>query len=461
MKRKIDDKLSEWYSRSDHRPLIIVGCRQIGKTYSVREFSTRYPRSIYINFEMEPEKKYLFDGSLAPDELMSRIFLSADMETRGERALLIFDEIQNCPAAYSSLKGLSTLENIDVIALGSFLGVRLDENVRLSPLGYVDVLNMYPMDFEEFLWAVGIKKELTDRIGERIASFERIDEYFNLRFTDYYKRYLAVGGMPAAVKIYAETKDYVAAAEELDRIIRVLMRDAGKYSEKAGRSKINACLLSIPSQLARESKRFVYSDIEKMKHIGAREYGNALDWLETAGLVLRCENVSEPVLPFSARRRRESFKLYLCDTGILLRLMPDAAADSIVLGDPYCNYGTFMENSVACALASKGYPLFFYSKADSTLEIDFLARMNGKVGLIEVKSGRNKRAKSLSTMLKERNRNRIGIKIMDSNIEEDETGALHLPIYAASFMEPLEITAFPPAEDPGEMDRRFLEMNGP
>ena len=449
-----------WKEDPERKPLIITGCRQTGKTYIVKEFArTQYRSNIYINFETNPEKKVLFTGSLEPKDLIPRIILSETTELYDGKSLIILDEIQSCEAAYSALKPLSEDHRFDVIAMGSFLGINLDDDdEHISPLGYIDMLRMHPMDFEEYLWAMGIKKELVDVVRDCICDRKPVPDYFHKLISEHFRKYIVVGGMPAAVRIYAETSDYVRTAKELDKLIALLMKDAGRYSRKAGRSKINACFKSIPHQLSREDKRFHYADVEKRKNNGRRIYGNALEWLYDSGLTLNCLNLSEPVMPLSERAQEKSFKVYMADTGILLRLMDDIDASSIVLDDPYVNHGALMENAVASALSKKNYSLYFYAKKDSSLEIDFVANFDGRVALIEVKSGRDKRSKSLNALMQEKNRNREGYKIMDSNVEYDEkNGIWHLPLYAACFFDERTVSNIPPSPSSEEINRAFDE----
>ena len=373
-------------------------------------------------------------------------------------SVIILDEIQDCPNAYSALKPLSLSGKIDIIALGSFLGVNLDDNSeRISPLGYVNIERMYPLDFEEYLWAMGIDKELIGMIEKNIRDHTAVDEYFNRVLIDHYRRFIVVGGMPEAVRIYSETKDYTKVSKALDEIVTILKKDAGRYSTKTGRTKINACMDSIPAQLSREKKEFTYSLIEKRKNVGKKVYGSSLDWLENAGLIYRCHNVTEPVLPLSERMDEDSFKVYMTDTGILIHLMEDVDPAAVAIGDPYINHGAIMENAILSDILKKGYRPFYYSKRNSTLEIDFVLSRNNRIDLIEVKSGMNKRAKSLKTLIEQKIDNRDGFKVMIGNVLTEDNGIVHLPLYAFSMIEPRKIENIPPAPDPEEINRIFRE----
>ena len=263
--------------------------------------------------------------------------------------------------------------------------------------------------------------------------------------------------MPEAVRIYSETKDYTRVSKALDEITTILKKDAGRYSTKAGRSKINACIDSIPAQLSREKKEFVYSMVEKKKNVGKKVYGSSLDWLENAGLIYRCHNLTEPVLPLSERVDQNGFKVYMTDTGILIHLMEDVDPASVAIGDPYINHGAIMENAILSDILKKGYKPFYYSKKNSTLEIDFVMSRDNRVDLIEVKSGMNKRAKSLKTLMGHKVNNRDGFKVMIGNVLTEDNGIVHLPLYAFSMIEPRKVENIPPATDPEEMNRRFRD----
>ncbi len=456
MKRKIASEMKDWKSKPDHKALVLLGCRQIGKTYSVKEFAANnYDDVIYINFEEMPEQRELFSGNLDYRTIIDRVETVNKMILRQGRSVIILDEIQACNAAYSSLKSLSQQHDVDIIALGSFLGLRIDNvDDKLSPLGYVDILNMYPMDFEEFMWAMGYDSGLIESIRAKIQSTESIDPVINKALNDAFRRYIAVGGMPEAVSVYSSTGSYMRAHEALKDILEVLKMDAGKYSSGTDRMKIIKCLESIPNQLARKNKKFTYASIEKKRGRGSRYYGSALDWLRNAGLIDYCYNVTEPNPPLSGKTIEDSFKIYLCDTGLMSVLLEDADIDSLVNRDPYANNGAFLENAISSALVKLGYDLRYYEKEGSTLEIDFLINIEGKINLLETKSGRNKRSKSLNTLLAEKNRKRIGYKLADGNVFTDDNGAVHLPLYGVCFFRESVVPEIGPL-DPSSVNERF------
>ncbi len=439
---------------------MVIGCRQVGKTYSVREFLRKeYSTFVEINLERNLDMLGIFEGNLDAETIIDKIIITSGKKLIPGRSAIFLDEVQASRNAYSSLKWLAEDGRFDVIASGSFLGTVLFDEYRdetrstsISPLGYVETLTMYPMDFEEYLWAVGVDDRMIDSVKKSISNFETIDPTYNRILSEHYRRYLIVGGMPEAVETYAKYKDYARARLTIKNIISVLQTDAGKYSrKKADKMKILACMTAVPSQLASDRRRFQFIDIEKAAG-GKKRYGEAIEWLINAGMAYRCYNLRSVDPPLSQNLKETMFKVYMCDTGILLGMMDDADPGAIVNSDPFSNNGIVMENAVAAALVKNGYNLYYYAKEGSTLEIDFVSHgPSSEVWLIEVKSGRNKRSKSLNTLLGERDRKRTGFKICDGPLEKDENGAIHLPLYGACFLpesRPAEISSEVPVKDP-------------
>ncbi len=457
MERKIAADLLRWSRNPSRKPLIITGCRQTGKTYVVEEFAQENYRShVRIDFEKDPEKRRLFEGSLDPKDLVPDILMSEKTELYEGESLIIFDEVHLCSGAYSSMKHFAEDGRFDVIAISSFFYTEWDDDDRLSPLGYVDFLEMHPMDFEEYLWAMGVRRELIDAVRGCIRERKSVDEYFHGIISEHFRRYLVVGGMPEAVGTYADTSDYVRTSEALDRIVATIRRDVRDRSCRAGYSKLGACLDSISRQLSSGDKRFRFTGVEGRRNTGLRTYGCPISWLIGAGLAHKSRNLREPTMPLSFHASNRSFKLYMMDTGVLAKLIGADAAE-VVFGDPFAYHGALMEDSVACALSGKGYDLYFYAKECSTLKIDMVSYIGGRVSLIEVRSGENRRSKALnSMMLNDRDRN--GIRIMDSNVEYDEkNGIWHLPLYAACFFEDRTASNIPPMPSSEEINRVFDE----
>ncbi len=260
-------------------------------------------------------------------------------------------------------------------------------------------------------------------------------------------------------KAYSETEDYSETMRAPDDIVTIPKLDAEKYPNNADMIRIHACLMSIPSQLASDKMGFQHLGIEKVRGSGKRLYGTAISWLENAGIALRCRNLLSVDPPLENNVDGDTFKLYLCDTGLLMALSGYQDVHDIVMGDPYANNGSLMGNAVANALYGKGYPLYHYAKKNSTSEIDFVMKHAGSVCLVEVRSGRNKRSESLKTMLAEKNRRRTGIRVREGNVAMDVNGALHMPLYGPCFTEGPPAPDLPPV-DVEAMNRSFTGADG-
>ena len=440
MERKIFRKLLEWKDDSSKKALLLIGARQIGKTYILKKFAkSKYKSFVYFNLEDDRNLHELFESEdISADKLLDTLSFLSDNKLVPGKSVIILDEIQACIPAYSSLKALAEDGRYDIIASGSLLGVHIDDLQRQSPMGYVNFYQMHPMDFEEFLWALGLSHEQTDYVRGCINNRTPIDNIILNRLRDLFRRYLVIGGMPAAVKAYVENKDYSSVREKLDDILRIIREDAERYSKSTDRLKISACLDSIPSQLASKTKKFKYSLVEKKKNVGSRTYRSALLWLERSGLVNYCYNVSELVMPLKERVRYDVFKPYLFDTGILIRMMEPGVASEIISRDVYSNNGAIVENCIACAIRNLGHPLLYYKRDDSTMELDFIYSDDGVVTALEVKSGRDRRSKSLRNICTVEKRIPVGMKLAEWNIGVDVNGIIQYPLFAPFFFDPVE-----------------------
>ena len=456
------EKLVSWKGDPLRKALLMEGCRQTGKTRTLLEFAEKeYESYAYFNLETDVKTRGLFEGdNRTADFLLKRLsYDESQVELIPGKSAIILDEIQASPGAYSALKTLSLDGRYDILASGSLLGTMVGDLQRLSPMGYVDIVELRSMDFEEFLWAIGYTHEQTGYVRDCIRNGEPIDDFILGRISDHFRTYMTVGGMPEAVLTYVETKDYVQVRKSLSRIIDVVRRDAEKYSSKTDRLRIGKCFDSIPAQLASANKKFTYSRIEKKKGSGKRVYGDSLLWLERAGLVEYCHNLEEPVSPLAARVKPSSFKIYMADTGILTAMMEPKVAADIVNRDAHANNGSVVENAVACALVRNGYPLYFYERSHSTLEVDFIINCEDGVVALETKSGRNKRAKSLRRLFAVEKKVARGIKLSEGNVFTDDNGIENYPLFAPCFFDDsadvLKEIGF---QDIGPLKERFDEV---
>ncbi len=443
MERKIETKMAEWKSRPDHMALMIRGPRQVGKSYSIRKFGeANYRKVLEINLEDSPEFKTVFEDNLTADEIfLSLSYMLGNIESF-EGCILFLDEIQACEEAISALKPLSADGRCDIICSGSQLGNTLCVK-RLTPVGYVDVVQMEPMDFEEFLWALGFSHERTSEIGAHIQTMAPFDRSVLRKLNDLYLRYVTIGGMPKAVEAFARTGLYAEPYSIQASIYALLREDLLKYGENpSNKDRISQCLESIPKQLSRESgSSFKYSEVSMRTGYGRREFGPALSWLSNAGVIDICHNLEEISEPFRVKTDGNMFKVYLKDTGVMTFMLGPETGRGLIDGDYKVNNGALVENSVASALTKKGYRLYYYSNNAKRVEIDFVTNFNGKIAAIEVKSGRKRSAKSLLKLAELGQPADILIKVSDSNLSVDENGVYHLPYFGPSFFDecgPLE-----------------------
>lgn len=393
MERKIEEKLILWKNSAKRMPLVIYGARQVGKTYTALTFGkTHYKNTVYFNMEGSSEVAAIFERDLNPERIIRELSVKSGQTILKGDTLIILDEIQACERALTSLKYFCENEpDYHIIAAGSLLGVALNREKYSFPVGKVDMMTLYPLDFEEFLWATG-NRELCELIKEAYEHFTPLS--FHETAMDLYKIYLVVGGMPRAVSEYVETKDfdYVVAAQKT--LNDAYIADMAKYASPQETTKIMAAWASVPAQLAKENQKFQYKVIKS----GARayEYETPLDWLRTAGMINKCIRITEGKLPLSAYAENSSFKVYMMDTGLLCSKF-DIAANVILSGPTSFNgfKGALAENYIMQALVTNGYTPYYWSSPGKA-ELDFVFQdKQGNIIPLEAKSADNVRAKSL------------------------------------------------------------------
>lgn len=398
MERKIRENLINWKSSKNRKPLIIDGARQVGKTYTTLSFGKEfYKNSVYFNFENSTELQKIFDKDLEPKRIVEELSVFVGQTILKEDTLIIFDEIQACERALTSLKYFCENEpNYHIIAAGSLLGVALNREKYSFPVGKVDMMKMFPLDFEEFLWAFD-RKDMSEAIKNH---YER-NEMFSLHeiAMDYYKKYLVIGGMPRVILDYLETDDFNFVLASQKTINDSYIADMAKYATPMETMKILNVFNTIPSQLAKENKKFQY----KLIKTGARahEYEAPIEWLVSSGIVDRCTKITEGKLPLKAYSEPSSFKLYLGDTGLLCSKL-EIPANLIISGNNKFNEfkGALTENYVCVALSSNNYSLY-YLERNQNMEIDFVIQdREGNIIPIEVKASENVRANSLNSFVK-------------------------------------------------------------
>ncbi|MBO7083352.1 MAG: ATP-binding protein [Bacteroidales bacterium] len=432
LKRKIENTLIQWKNRKNHKPLVIMGIRQCGKTFIAKHFAAEnYRTVVYINFIKEPERIKAFLGSKDVNTVL--LNLSAQIQgiifTPGETCF-IFDEIQECPEARTSLKFFREDGRFDVIATGSLLGVQgygdelkkkhrklvqtKDPGINSVPVGSEDIIEMYPLDFEEFLWANGINSEVIEALLKCYHEEVPVPAGIHVAMKNLLNLYVAVGGLPEAINAFLETNNMNEVGKAYKSILKEYRDDMVKYAPDRDKPHIRECFNSIPKQLAKDNKKFQYN---KIKPGGRSEtYLGSLQWLEDAGIICRCYNTDITGLPMEGNAKDNVFKVYMADIGLLIEMLGPGTRADILQGNLGGFKGAIYENLMADTLHKKEQNLYYFQK-DSGLELDFLVRMNGDCVPLEVKA-KSTQAKSAKTVLSHPEKYRVNqiIKFGDYNI---------------------------------------------
>ena len=434
LQRKIERTLIKWKNTPNHKPLIIKGCRQCGKTFSVNAFAKEYyTHVVYLNFFEHPDYKLAFEGSKQIDSIvMNLTALLPNSRFVSGQTCIILDEIQECSAARTALKFFKIDGRYDVIATGSLLGVcgyKGDETDYNSiPVGYEQHIEMFPLDFEEFLWANGINQEIIELLTKSLQERTPIPPAIHQRMRQLILEYTIVGGMPEVVNRFIATHNMSDVLEEQHSIITGYKGDMVKYATNEDKVRLRAAFDSIPRQLSKENKKFQFSVIKKGAR--AKEYITGIQWLEDAGIIIRCRNLSITELPLEGNAIEDSFKVYMRDTGLFVSMLEDGTQFDILQGRLYGYKGAIFENRIADIFIKMGRKLYYYRK-DSGLEIDFVIRYHSECVLVEVKASTGN-TKSTKTILQHPDKYHVyqAIKFGDYNIGEKD-GILTLPVYMA------------------------------
>ena len=434
-KRKIDKILEDWLGEPHHKPIVVKGIRQCGKTSSVMDFATRhFKHVVYLDFRMHPDYKKFFVTDISVSSIIMRISAAIPTaEIEPHETCFVFDEIQACPLARSSLKYFFLDGRFEVMCTGSLLGVhgyktkeQKDEPEASIPVGFEHIVEMYPMDFEEWLWANGIKPMHFSYLKECLQKETPVDPALHDRFRELLHQYVVVGGMPEVLTTFVETGHVGKVLTVQKRIVEEYKADMVKYATPADKAHVRECFESIPAQLVREYKKFSYNIVRKGGR--GRDYAGSLQWIEDAGIVRRCYNIEKTELPLDGNKIQSEFKVYMSDIGLLISMLEDGTQSNILSGDLLGYKGAIFENLVADLLGKMGRKLYYYHK-DSGVELDFVMRYQGKCTPVECKA-QTGNAKSLKTVLKNTEKYHVeqAIKLGDYNIGRN--GAiLTLPLY--------------------------------
>ena len=434
LKRKVTDQLNLWVNSKESKCLVVQGARQVGKTYAIEHFAEeRYEELLEINFKETPSATDIFSGDLTVENLvMAMRFRYPDKEITPKKTLIFLDEIQECPEAITSLKFWAIDNSFDVIVSGSLLGI--DYNRASSyPVGYVDYLSMYGLDFEEFLWGLGITEEMIDFLKTNLKRRTRIPDPIHIQMMCYYRLFIAIGGMPEVVQKYIESKDF----RVVDGVQRALLQgyqyDIAHYATAEEKVKAEKCYLTLAKQLLdKENHKFQYKVIEHGAR--AQKYYSSIEWLLRADMVHLCKLVTDVRYDLDDYARNDFFRAYTTDLSLLIAMKDFSLKQHIVENTLLNNTkGGLYECAVADALHKNGHALYFYKNDTSKRELEFLIQSDGQVVPIEVKSSNNK-AKSLKSIMEKNPSITYGYKFVDGNIGESDEGIITLPLYMATFV---------------------------
>ena len=460
LRRKIEDTLTQWKNASGHKPLVIMGIRQCGKTFIVQHFATtHYKTVVYINFIKQPERINAFVGSKDVNAIL--LNLSAQIQgvtfTPGDTCF-IFDEIQECPEARTSLKFFKEDGRFDVIATGSLLGVQgygdekkkqlrkqmeqKEPGINSVPVGSEDIIEMYPLDFEEFLWANGLSESVIETLRKCYREEKTIPAGIHIAMKQFLNLYVTIGGLPEPINAFLKTNNMNEVSKAYKSILKEYRDDMVKYAPDKDKPHIREFFNSIPKQLAKDNKKFQYN---KVKPGGRSDtYLGSLQWLEDAGIICRCYNTNITGLPMEGNAKDNVFKVYTADIGLLIEMLGPGVRADILQGNLGGFKGAIFENLMADTLHKKEQNLYYFQK-DSGLELDFLVRMKGECVPLEVKA-KTAQAKSVKTVLSHPEKYKVKhvIKFGDFNIGRDDR-LLTLPNYMQFLLdlEPEEIVLEP------------------
>lgn len=438
LKRKIEEELIAWKNDYNRKPLVIKGCRQCGKTFIVQKFAEEnYANVVYLNFMQDSDYALAFEGSKRVDDIVMNLSaMIPQSQFVANETCIIIDEIQECPAARTALKFFKMDGRYDIIATGSLLGVKGygerrnssgNESSKTSiPVGYETIIDMYPLDFEEFLWANGISEAIIGKLTECLDSIQPVPEAIHQKMRQLILQYTVVGGMPSVVNTFVNTHNMGRVLAEQRGIVAEYEEDMVKYASDADKPRIRECFESIPRQLSKEYKKFQYSTIRKGAK--ASQYTGSIQWIEDAGIITRCRNLTITELPLNGNAIDDCFKIYMADTGLFVSMLDDGTQFDIMQGNLHAYKGAIFENLVADIFTKMKRRLYYFRK-DSGLEVDFVTRYKGECVLVEVKA-KDGNIKSSKTILSHPEKYHVNHAIKLGDLNVGSSGLfLTLPLY--------------------------------
>lgn len=431
LRRKIDQFLETWKADTDRMPLIVKGTRQVGKTESILHFAKKaYPHLVYINFAEEPKYKQIFSEGYRTEDVVKNITLIDPYKNfMVHQTLIVFDELQECADAATSLKFFKMDGRYDVICSGSMLGIHY-KTIESNSVGYKTDYTMRSMDFEEFLWAKGYSESQRVDFLSHMAEEKPFSALAMQQWMQIFLEYAVLGGMPAVVRSYIEKGTFQKSLAMQRQLLLDYEEDVRKYADGLDQARILNVFRHIPVQLAKENKKFQISKVAK----GARyrDYRGCIEWMENAGMIHVCRCLSYPELPLAGNYDEPKYKIYTADTGLLVAQLDEEAQEDLRANKNLGVYkGALYENIVAEALVKEGCPLYYYRKENSTLEEDFFLRTRDLLVPVEVKAG-NTVSRSLRTLISSKSYPDIqwGIKLARANVGSGD-GIYTFPLFCA------------------------------
>jgi predicted AAA+ superfamily ATPase len=431
LQRNIVKIFDEWKKKPKKKALLVKGARQVGKSTSITEWAEKnYKNVVVINFIEHKRASAAFDGDLDARTIIRELSLLGFGPFVENETLVFFDEIQMCPNARTAIKFLVQDGKFDYIESGSLLGINY-KDVKSYPVGFEQQIDMFPMDFEEYLWAKNVGADAIAYIKQCFDDRVPIKDTIHETMMRHFREYLFIGGMPSVVAKALANPDIAETIGEQKDILESYRDDIAKYAEEE-KTLAKAMFDAIPTQLAKPVKRFILADIEK--GATSNKYKDAIQWLADSGVAHQCFCLSTLELPLDFVAKRNLYKIYLSDTGLLCAETMNGIQNSIMHGDFAINEGSITENAVAAILVATGKPLFYYDK-NSRSELDFIVKDGNKINIIEVKSGRDYKKHASLDNARTTFAKQVGTcYVLSKNNIEIENGIIYLPLYMAMFL---------------------------
>ncbi len=429
--RKIEKRLQQFYFGDEKKALLLTGARQVGKTFIVREFGKKFSSFVEINFLENKAARNLFEAGKDSSDLLMRLSLMTDKKLIPGETLIFLDEVQECKEIVTAIKFLVEEGSYRYVLSGSLLGVDL-KDIRSVPVGYMDVEEMFPLDFEEFVVANGVSERVISDLRDHFLNRTPVDSFIHEKISELFRLYLIVGGMPAAVNKYLATNNIQDVIREQRSILRAYKKDIGKYDPQ-NKLYLEDIFDLIPSELNSKNKRFIMKDLNE--NFKLSRYTNSFIWLKDAGVAHPTYCVSEPIVPLLLSKTTNLFKLFLSDVGLLASMYMDGIQMKILSGEKSINFGAVYENAVAQELKAHGFELYYYNNKKQG-ELDFVVERGGEVLPIEVKSGKDytKHISLENVLANKRYEIKEACVLYNGNIEV-RGNVVYYPIYMMMFLQ--------------------------